>query len=102
MLRSGGQVLFVLEEMIPQWSDLLNPKLLAKSVFNAFFNTTWSRRQLPRLRLLVKSLMHQDWPLQSDHIRILESDIQDWIAQDFEVVRRIWVNQYLTFELRKI
>lgn len=102
VLRPGGQVLFVLEEMIPQWSDLLNPKLPAKSVFNAFFNTTWLRRQLPRLRLLVKSLMHQDWPLQSDHIRILESDIQDWIAQDFEVVRRIWVNQYLTFELRKI
>lgn len=102
VLRPGGQVLFVLEEMIPQWFDLLSPKLPAKSVFNAFFNTSISRKQLPRLRLLIRSLTRQDWPLQTDHVRILESEIQEWIAEDFEVVRRVWVNQYLTFELRKI
>lgn len=102
VLRPGGRVLLVLEEMIPQWLDIGNPKFSAKSVFNSFFNSTYSRKPLPRLRLLLKFLKREDWPLQTDHVRILESEIKEWTGQNFEIIQRVWVNQYLTFELKKI
>ncbi|MEH2436127.1 MAG: methyltransferase domain-containing protein [Nostoc sp.] len=102
VLRPGGRVLLVLEEMIPQWFDIGNPKFLAKSVFNSFFNTISSRKPLPRLRLLLKLLKREDWPLQTDHVRILESEIKEWTGQNFEIIQRVWINQYLTFELNKI
>jgi hypothetical protein len=41
-------------------------------------------------------------PLQSDHIRILESDIAAWASEIFEITQRSWIGQYLTLELTKI
>jgi ubiquinone/menaquinone biosynthesis C-methylase UbiE len=41
-------------------------------------------------------------PLQSDHIRILESDIAAWASEIFEITQRSWIGQYLTFELTRI
>lgn len=35
------------------------------------------------------------------HQREQESDIRKWISQGFEIIRRAWIGQYLTFELRK-
>ena len=48
---------------------------------------------------LVASLPGRAWPLQDDHIRIRERDIRQWSARDFDVVRREWIGNYLTYEL---
>lgn len=101
VLRPGGRFLIVLEEMIPQWFDLFTPRFPASRVFNSFFNLELLQKRFSRLRLFLRLLRSDEWPLQEDHIRIQESEIQNWAAQSFEITLRVWINQYLTFELRK-
>lgn len=78
--------------MIPQWFDLFTPRFLASRVFNSFFNPELLRKQFPRFRLFLKLLRREDWPLQKDHIRIQESEIQNWAAQNLEITLRVWIN----------
>jgi SAM-dependent methyltransferase len=101
VLRPGGKILVVLEEMVPQWLDLVNPRFPARAIFNSFFNLGSLPRHFPRLRLFFRLLNRGDWPLQADHIRIRELEIQDWIRQNYVITQRVWVNHYLTFEMRK-
>jgi hypothetical protein len=48
---------------------------------------------------LLASLPGRAWTLQEDHIRIRERDVRQWSARDFDVVRREWIGDYLTYEL---
>lgn len=101
VLRPGGRFLIVLEEMLPHWFDLFTPRFPAGRVFNSFFNPELLRKRFTRLCLFLRLLRSEEWPLQKDHIRIQESEIQNWAVQNLEITLRVCINQYLTFELRK-
>lgn len=92
VLKPGGQFLAVLEDMEPGWLDLLSPS----------FRTQSTRRiatvASEKLRCM---LPNQQWPVQDDHLRLRESDLQRWSTGRFEIVRRDWIGQYLTYAFRK-
>jgi SAM-dependent methyltransferase len=93
VLRPGGRFVVVLEDMPPSWGDLAEGTFPASMVAPGGGDPCADNPAHPSGR---------EWPLQTDHLRIHESDIQSWIAQKFEVARREWIGQYLTFVLRKI
>jgi SAM-dependent methyltransferase len=91
VLRAGGRFLVIFEDMMPTDRDIADQLLLAGRI-SAVNGEPISDK--PSLRL-------QEWSLQSDHIRIQESDIRRWISGRFTVMWRRWMNQYLTFEFCK-
>jgi SAM-dependent methyltransferase len=93
VLRPGGRFLIVLEDMEPDWADVAQRAVMTRGV-----------RKLTKtlVRKVACSLKILEWPLQRDHIRIRESDIHKWVTRRFEIARREWIADYLTFELRRI
>lgn len=83
VLRSGGRFLIVLEDMEPRWHDITNRVFMNKGI--SYATGIFARK-------LLCSFGFQMWSLQSDHIRIQESDIQKYISQGFEVMRRAWIS----------
>jgi SAM-dependent methyltransferase len=92
VLRPGGIFLLVLENMEPRWRDMLSPTFISKGL-------SYTKGILKKKLSCV--LGDQEWPLQTDHIRIRESDILKWISGSFKISWRKWIGEYLTFELRK-
>lgn len=101
-LLPGGRFRVVLEDMVPGWADLLDHKFPAREVAE---NVLWAQRRTreryPRLRLMTQRIKG-DWPLQNDHIRIQESDIELWSRQRFIVRQRTWINHFLTLDFEKL
>jgi ubiquinone/menaquinone biosynthesis C-methylase UbiE len=93
VLRSGGRFVVVLEDMPPSWGDIAEGAFPASKVAPGGGDPSMDYPAHPSGR---------EWPLQTDHLRIRESDIRSWVSQGFEVARREWIGQYLTFVLRKI
>lgn len=92
VLRPEGRFLIVLEDMEPNWSDLLKPNFLSQG----------RRRAVKTLGAkLWLALSGRQWPLQSDHVRICEDDLQRWQARSFRTLKRYWVSQFLTYELQR-
>jgi SAM-dependent methyltransferase len=89
-LRPGGRFLVVLEDMEPRWRDVGRPAIRRRGMAAV--------RALATQKLLA-SLPGRAWTLQEDHIRIRERDVRQWSARDFDVVRREWIGDYLTYEL---
>lgn len=94
VLRPGGLLVLVLEDMPPRWLDLGTPSFLA------------GRRAADTARVVVHklrtSVMGRPWPIQSDHVPISEGELQAWSREQFEVRRRYWANGYLSFELIRL
>lgn len=92
VLRPGGRLLAVLEDMEPTWYDLVTWNFLARG-----------RRGMAKLlpKKFQVTFGGREWPLQSDHLRIHEADVQRWSAHGFKVLRRYWVNNYLTYDLQR-
>jgi SAM-dependent methyltransferase len=93
ILAPNGRFLAVLEDMIPRWRDVLLPAHQACGHFR------WPQIIARKARF---ALSGQVWPLQSDHSRILEEEIANWIAGRFRVVQRSWIARYLTFEFARV
>jgi SAM-dependent methyltransferase len=92
VLKPTGRLIVALEDMPPGWLDVMTPTflsggfpLLAKMV----------------TRKILCGLRGKEWPIQDDHIRISESEIQKWIRGKFEVTQRMWMKAYLSFEFRR-
>jgi len=103
VLRPGGCFIVVLEEMLPRWSDLFSRTFPARAYYEGFFRSNqYLSERRARLRLLKRFLRREEWPLQSDHLRIRESDLRKWTSMPFKVSQRTWVNHYLTFELIRV
>jgi SAM-dependent methyltransferase len=90
VLRPGGRVLVVLEEMPPRWRELADGTFPAPDLH-------------ARMRMVLQKLWAPlgGWPVQSDHVRIGEEDFLEWASGGFEVLERAWIGAYLAFELRK-
>jgi SAM-dependent methyltransferase len=93
ILAPNGRFLVVLEDMIPRWRDVLLPARQACGNFR------WPQIMARKVRY---ALSGRAWPLQSDHSRILEKEIANWIAGRFRMVRRSWIAQYLTIEFAHV
>lgn len=103
VLKPGGKFLIVLEDMLPQWYDFIDFNFPAKDIFNSYFDSlALLNEKNPRFKLFLKYLKSENWPLQSDHIFIKETDILNWSSLNFEVSWRAWIKQFLTFEFIKI
>jgi SAM-dependent methyltransferase len=93
VLKPNGEFLLVLEDMEP-------------GLFDIDYRTSESKDSFPFWEVVTMKVQHlvtgQKWPLQSDHVRIQEVDIQKWISQRFKIRQRKWVGQYLTFKFQKI
>lgn len=90
VLRPGGRLLLVLEDVEPHWSDL-------------------ARLPGRRPQTLVKKLRSngsRPWPVQSDHTAITEAELAEWTAARFKPVARRWAvgdarAPYLMLELER-
>jgi SAM-dependent methyltransferase len=92
VLKPSGRLIVTLEDMPPGWLDVVTPTFLSGGV-----------RVLAKTvkRKILCGLSGKEWPIEDDHIRISESEIQKWITGRFEITRRMWVKTYLTFDLRR-
>ena len=89
ILRPGGVLLLVLEDMPPRWVDLARAGL-----------RPWRTARLVGHKL-GSALLDRPWPRQPDHVRLTESDLRTWIEGRFEITVRRWTNAYLAFEMRR-
>jgi ubiquinone/menaquinone biosynthesis C-methylase UbiE len=90
VLRPGGRLLVVLDDVPPTWADLFSQSYPSRG------RSEHRRLVLRKLRSLVAG-----WPLQPDHLRIREAQIGRWIRSQFTRVRRVWIGAYLVYELEK-
>jgi ubiquinone/menaquinone biosynthesis C-methylase UbiE len=107
VLVPGGRFIVTLEDMIPSWRDALMParRFAGETRWHALmpsrrfaYGARWPDRFVRKAYLTAS---RRAWPLQSDHLRILERDIRTWINERFKVKRREWIGQYLTFEFER-
>jgi len=107
VVRPGGPVLLVLEDMEPSWSDVLRHirQRLARrlGLRGAKPPMWWHSASIWGLKdTLSHKLSGKPWPLEPDHTRIRERDLRRWLAPSFKLVRREWRGQLLTFELIRL
>lgn len=102
VLRSGGAMLLVLEDMPPSWGDVA--RLARQRIKNhlglrtAFLD--WNQKEVSGLKATIQHrLSRQRWPLQSDHIRVDEDLLYRQVG--LRPCRREWVGGFLTLEARK-
>jgi SAM-dependent methyltransferase len=91
VLRPGGILLLVAEDIEPGWLDLLRPG----------YRAGWTplRRALPdKLATLAG---RRPWPVHPEHLRITEPELREWLTPGFEITDRAWVAGWLTIEARK-
>jgi len=108
VLVPGGQFIVVLEDMIPLWRDTLLPsrRFAGEPRWHALlpsrrltYGARWPRMFVRKAWL---TATRKSWPLQSDHLRILERDISEWTKGRLEGKRREWVGEYLTLEFTRV
>lgn len=86
VLRAGGRLLIVLEDMEPTWRDLIGGRYPPGAP------------HAPSARLRKLSTTLRPWPLQEDHVRIRERALRRWLRGRFLGVRREWLGVYLGYE----
>lgn len=86
VLRPGGKLLVVLEDMEPTWGDLIRGR----------FPPGVPHGRGAGLRKLATPIRR--WPLQDDHVRIRERALRRWLRGRFDGVRREWLGVYLGYE----
>lgn len=88
VVRVGGRVVVVLEDMAPRWRDVL-----------VHLRRRETRAWATHMMALKTSCMirRAPWPVQTDHLWIRERDLCSWGKAWFRVETRRWVNRYLTF-----
>ena len=93
VVRPGGMLLLVLEDMPPRWGDLAIAALRRK-------------RPLRTARLvghkLRAALLGRPWPLQLDHVRLSEGELRAWTRRRFTITQRGWDDTYLTLVLERL
>ena len=91
ILRRGGRLLLVLEDMEPTWRDLCREPL--------------RRRPGIAAKKLLSTVGNRTWPVQTDHTPITEAELMRWTGQGFGRRQRRWVGRrpaaYLLLEFYK-
>jgi SAM-dependent methyltransferase len=85
VLRTGGRLLVVAEDMEPRWLDLTRRG----------FRDGWVPMRTSLRHKLATAVARRDWPVASDHVRMTEPDLRSWLGEGFGIERRTWVGGYL-------
>jgi ubiquinone/menaquinone biosynthesis C-methylase UbiE len=99
VLKPGGRALVVVEDVPPNWPDLLVDATrrvmarLARVHFQA--GIPWP------LVTAFKSKLAGKWPIQLDHLFLVEADLVRSFEQGMQVRSRRWLASSLTYELVK-
>ena len=105
VLKPGGKVLLVLEDMEPSWPDIL--RLALQEVNEARGRPPraplyWHQENLETAKTgAIHKLLGRKWPLQDDHLPISRRDLESWIDGKFRIVRRDWIGGFLSYELSR-
>lgn len=102
VLKCGARWLAVFEDVEPTWLDAI-----AATALNCIgMKTRLVQLEAPGRKIikrkLIKRLRGQEWPLQSDHLRIRDSDLSRWCRGRFRRTKRRWVSGFLVYELVKL
>ena len=91
VIKTGRRLLLVLDDIPPSWPDVLIAREPPRSPSD-------------RLRLALKKLgwLVTGAPLQPDHLRLSESEIERWARPKLVRTRRLWIGAYLVYEFRKV
>jgi SAM-dependent methyltransferase len=91
VLRPGGRLILVLEDVEPRWSDLARRG----------YRTGWVplRRAVPDK--LAAALGRRPWPLHPEHIRTTENELRAWLRPGFAAPRREWVAGWLVLDAER-
>ena len=89
VLRPGGGLLLVLEDVQPTWDDVVSGAYVDHRSSRA---ATWARRAIAPLA---------GWPLQADHVRVSERALYDASANVLSRRRRDWSGVYLALEFER-
>lgn len=95
VLRPGGLAYLVLEDMPPGWGELCRDAAARASarVAGKRFDAAI---QMPLMQAVAAKLRN-DWPLQSDHIRITDRDLRGWAKDTLSLRRRSLTGGYQTY-----
>jgi SAM-dependent methyltransferase len=91
VLRPGGSLLLVAEDIEPGWLDLLRPG----------YRAGWTPPRRALADKLATLARRRPWPVHPEHVRITEPQLREWLEPAFEVTDRAWVAGWLTIEARK-
>jgi SAM-dependent methyltransferase len=88
VLRPGGRLLIVVEDVEPRWRDLASPG----------YRAGWTplRRAIPQK--IAATLRLRSWPTHPEHVAITESALRSWLDEGFDLRRRRWVAGWLTLD----
>jgi len=103
VLKPGGRFIAVLEDMAPQWRDIMSKT--AKRSAERMGRARGTRANFfpgSVKEALSYKLLNKPWPLQHDHIRIREAEIKQWIKGHFLLLKRDWKGGFLTYDLIRI
>jgi SAM-dependent methyltransferase len=105
VLRRSGKALLVLEDMEPSWPDVA---ALAFQEWREAWGRPvserlhWNQEAAVTVRDTARCRWRGAWPLQDDHIRIRERDLERWCSGRFLSVRREWLGGFLCREVAKL
>jgi ubiquinone/menaquinone biosynthesis C-methylase UbiE len=103
-LKPAGRFLAVLEDMEPSWRDLWGGAVRRLARYGTRVTTTAHPHPFTRRLLKAKlgrNLLLHKWPVQTDHIRIQDSEISKWSAGYFKFRRREWIGNYLAYQFER-
>ena len=89
VVRPGGALLLVLEDVEPGWRDVLS------GAYRDWRGWSGGRVACEKVRALWRG-----WPMEEDHIEITERDVCSWLGKGFTIRSRVWCGSYLALELR--
>jgi ubiquinone/menaquinone biosynthesis C-methylase UbiE len=91
VLRPGGRLLIVAEDVEPRWRDLPT----------AGYRSGWTPLHRGVRQKLAADLGLRPWPIHPEHLAITEDDLRVWLSDDFELRDRSWVAGWLTLDAIK-
>jgi SAM-dependent methyltransferase len=104
VVRPGGRLLIVLEDMIPSWADAgrlwWQEKMERHLRRKKRFPIGWSQEGIEDFaatRAYKRSM--RPWPLQNDHVRIDDAALRSSLKGRFRIVDRNWNGGFLSYEL---
>jgi SAM-dependent methyltransferase len=86
VLRPGGRLVIVAEDVEPRWRDLAKPG----------YRAGWVPLSRAIPDKLAAILRQRPWPLHPEHVRTSERQLLSWLSDGFELYRRTWIAGWLT------
>jgi SAM-dependent methyltransferase len=104
VIRPGGKVLLVLEDMIPSWRDIVQFGIgRARYHFGGGhvpYPEGWGQPEIESAAHGALRKLAGTWPLQADHIRLTEREVARHWGSSLRLVARRWQGGFLSLELQ--